>query len=121
MNNVQKIAECRRIAIERGYPKHLDAGFYMPIRTRLDGRSYIASNSDHALLFEPDWVLALFGNEPEDTGYIDPEKLEPVLLPSFKHIMLKMLLIRADKGDVIGFLYGEILARKNSLNNPGEA
>lgn len=105
MNNVDKLAELRRIAIARGFPKETDQQFYIPVRSRLDGRSYISNNSDQMLLFDPQWVESLVGDEPTKPGWVDGITLEEIELPKYKATMMYMVALRADRGDVIGFLY----------------
>jgi len=112
MNNVHKFEELRRFSVERGFPKELNAQFYMPVRTRTDGRQYIASNADHALLWEPEWLKSLFGSEMVDTGWWDKE-LQPVEMEAYKAMMVRMAIVRADKGDVIGFLFKEFTKTKS--------
>lgn len=108
MNNVDKLQELRGIAMRHGYPKEHDRQFYIPIRTRVDGRSYIPGNGDHALLFEPEWLICLLGDSEIETNYIDREKLEPLKIPIYESMMIDLARIRARKGDTIGHLYAII-------------
>ena len=104
MNNVQKFNELRRMAVERGFPKERDLAFYVPERTLNNGRQYFPNNADNALVFYGEWQKALFGTEPEETGWLNAE-LDPVAFPAYKASMLKCAEIQAGGGDVIGWLY----------------
>lgn len=105
MNNVDKFAELRSLAIQRGFPRSQDIQFYVPVRTRMDDRSYIPANADHALLWEPEWVKSLTGSDSVDTPYFDPKTLEMVQMPMYESVMVEMARIRAKKGDTIGYLF----------------
>lgn len=115
MNNVQRFEELRALAVDRGYPKEVNAQFYIPVRIRSDDRQYIPSNADHTLLFEPEWVKSLVGSEMVETGWLD-QSLEVVSMPLYKWLMVQMAMIRADKGDVIGFFHAEVMKTRKSLN-----
>jgi len=93
MNNVARLDELRRIAIQRGFPKEIDRQFYLPVRTRVDGRSYIATNAEHAFLWNPEWVEKLVGD-------------------SYEEAMVEMARVRARRGDTVGWLYDKVMETK---------
>lgn len=94
MDNVQILRNLRDTAIRRGFPRDRDKRYYVAERKRLrDERSYIADNTDHAILFEPDWLSYLVGADSAEEG-----------LPYYEYVMVQMAHTRAQKGNVIGYL-----------------
>lgn len=106
MNNIERLKELRQTAVKHGFDVYVDKSFYIVEREReTSDRRFIAFNTDHSLLFEPDWVAALVGSEMVETTCIDKATLEPVKLPEFEYVMVELAHIRARKGDTIGYLY----------------
>jgi len=105
MNNIDKFSELRELAVSNGFPKELDRQFFIPTRSRLDNRIYIPNNAEHALLFDPDWLRSLVGNECE--SFITEEEGGEVAIPKFEEVMIRLARIRCSKGDTIGYLYEE--------------
>jgi hypothetical protein len=108
MDNVTKFQELRDTAKKFGFTN--DRFYFIPIRERADGRKYFPYDGEYSLLFNPSWVQCLVGNEMIDTGLFGQD-LEPVQYPAYKHYMIEMTKIRAEKGDAVSYLYEVVIKR----------
>jgi hypothetical protein len=114
MNSLQKIKSLRERAIHSGFDLFVDRQFYIAERRRVKSdKPYVAANTHHALFFDPCWVYHLLGDEPTETGLVDKDTLEPIVLPRFVWEIMKMARMRAENKDIVDYLYKTVTKERD--------